>query len=179
MTGLLNRRAFLRSLERIPAFQTGIRNKKHRPDAEIPVVCCLDLNDFKPVNDTYGHAAGDKVLTECAARIRSALRPGEFAARLGGDEFAMLMFLPQTAENGERELPDRLRRLCALLEEEYSVDNGKVGVSASLGTAFLNENAVALAREGKSLGEILMEQADRAMYAEKAKRKTCPRERRI
>ena len=82
LTGLLNRRAFMRRLERL----------RHSPtDGAAHAVFFMDLDNFKRVNDTCGHPAGDAVLKQLAALLRSKLRTRDSLARLGGDEFALLM----------------------------------------------------------------------------------------
>lgn len=80
LTGLANRRAFLRHLER--HLETWIAGG---------ALLAIDLDRFKAINDTLGHGAGDQVLKQTAARLRRVLRPGDVLARLGGDEFAVLL----------------------------------------------------------------------------------------
>src|SRR5262249_19110122 len=82
LTGLANRRFFEEVLgERLEALDRD----------DMAAVVLLDLNGFKPINDTYGHAVGDEALRTFAARISALLRPGSFLARLGGDEFAIIV----------------------------------------------------------------------------------------
>ncbi len=84
LTMLPNRRYFMYSLKQ--AFKTV---QKHR--TKTFAVVNIDLDGFKAINDTYGHAAGDKVLIECAKRIKSMLRTSDIVARIGGDEFLVLL----------------------------------------------------------------------------------------
>ncbi len=115
----------------------------------------IDLDDFKLVNDTQGHAAGDKVLVEAARRLKATIRPVDTAARLGGDEFAILL-----VENPE---PRRFaERLLQHLNKPYTIDGETVLVGASVGLA-LAESDVAPAA--------LVSRADAAMYAAKDKGK--------
>ena len=98
LTGLLNHRALPRDAAR--------RARAARPRAERPLsVVVLDLDHFKSVNDVYGHAEGDKVLKEVAARLRAAVRAGDTVARLGGEEFALI--LPGVDGDGAAEAAER------------------------------------------------------------------------
>jgi diguanylate cyclase (GGDEF)-like protein len=152
LTGLPNRAAFLAAVDRLLA---GDRRA---------TVVLLDLDGFKAVNDTHGHAAGDALLTEVAARLRTALQPGEVAARLGGDEFALLL----------RSAPDatalqvRLDGLVTALSAPLELDGTTIGVGASVGTA----HAPA---QGQSVDR-LMRTADEAMYQCKRTRRGTPAE---
>jgi diguanylate cyclase (GGDEF)-like protein len=83
LTGIYNRRHFLRAVE--ASIAAGAQ--RNQPCA----VLLIDLDRFKPVNDTYGHAAGDAVLCAVARRLGQALPPGHVAGRLGGDEFAVIV----------------------------------------------------------------------------------------
>ena len=140
LTGLPNRAAFLAAVDRLLA-----------ADAPATVVL-LDLDGFKAVNDTHGHAAGDDLLSEVAARLREDLRPGEVAARLGGDEFALLLAGAPDAGALQLRLDALVGRLCVPVE----LDGTAVSVGASAGTA------VAPA-QGRSVDR-LMRAADEAMY---------------
>ena len=118
----------------------------------------IDLDDFKAVNDTHGHAAGDELLVELAIRIVSAGGPGSVAARLGGDEFALLL----TGLDGPDEATTLARSLCALIAAPAELTDGTVAVGASIG--------VALSTAGLSTDD-LTRRADNAMYAAKAQGK--------
>jgi diguanylate cyclase (GGDEF)-like protein len=93
----------------------------------------LDLDRFKPVNDTFGHHAGDLVLQEVARRLQSTLRAGELAARLGGDEFAV--FLPRGLE-----APAVAQRILGAIEEPFLVEGLEVRISSSVGIARFPED---------------------------------------
>jgi len=119
-------------------------------------VIFLDIDDFKGVNDTLGHAAGDELLVEVAARIRSCLRRPDTAARLGGDEFALLIEGVDTAVEAE----NVAKRVLEVLRRPFVVFGTSIRVRASLGIAVadrIDDNAVSLMRH-----------ADVAMYAAKA-----------
>ena len=90
----------------------------------------LDLDRFKPVNDAHGHAVGDAVLREVAARLRRHTRPGDAAARLGGDEFAVLV-----EDGAEDVLPELADRLVAALALPVATEAGPVEIGASIGLA--------------------------------------------
>jgi diguanylate cyclase (GGDEF)-like protein len=123
LTGLANR-ALLN--ERLAAALS-------RPGGEDSVaVLALDLDNFKVINDTLGHLAGDRVLEEVAERMRQVLRPGDMAARLGGDEFTILMDQVPSHE----EAVQVAEQLAASLRRPVAVEEREVYVSASIGIAF-------------------------------------------
>jgi diguanylate cyclase (GGDEF)-like protein len=126
-----------------------------RQPADIGVVV-LDLDGFKAVNDTYGHAAGDEVLQTVAARLRTIARAGDTVARLGGDEFAVLA--PGMTEAAIAALSERIHDH---LGEPYAIHGAHPDLGASVGTY--------LATTGESVEESL-ERADEAMYVAKRSR---------
>jgi diguanylate cyclase (GGDEF)-like protein len=125
LTGLPNRRAFDEELAR------GVARAAR--DAKPLAVVLLDVDRFKVVNDTHGHAAGDVVLREIAARAAAAVRGGDFVARIGGEEFALLLHgadLP-----GALELAERVR--AGVAATPIPAGSGPLAVTASLGCAVL------------------------------------------
>jgi diguanylate cyclase (GGDEF)-like protein len=154
LTGMLNRAALLAQLE--PAVMRCTTT--HRSLA----LLFLDLDGFKAVNDTHGHAMGDRVLTEVAERLRAALRTTDLLARHGGDEFvAVLSDLdPLDAQRVAARVVDDLR---AALRRPVLADGLPVALGASIGVALLG-------RDGGS-GEALLRAADQAMYGEKTRRR--------
>jgi diguanylate cyclase len=150
LTGLANRSAFADRL------QAALATDERR--AGTLAVLFIDLDDFKDVNDSLGHAAGDELLRVTAQRLDHTIRPGDLVARLGGDEFAILL-------DG---IPDaRLafavaERVVTALREPAVIGDGPVQVGASVG--------MAMRREDSTL-DALMRDADFAMYAAKAKGK--------
>ncbi|HEU5107607.1 MAG TPA: GGDEF domain-containing protein [Micromonosporaceae bacterium] len=141
LTGLANRRVLGERLDR-----------DFRP-AEDTAVFYVDLDGFKEVNDTYGHAAGDTVLVEVARRLRAAVRPDDVVARLGGDEFAVLCL--RLSADARRQLADRLVLVASV---PIVVDGRPVRVGASVGVA---------TAAGCRDGEDLISRADRAMFTAK------------
>ena len=118
-------------------------------------ICYLDLDGFKPINDTWGHQVGDKVLIEIANRLQSALRGGDTVARLGGDEFVLLL---QGIES-QQHLAEAARRLLNLIALPLTQTPGKLSISASMGiTLFPNDDADP---------DTLLRHADQAMYVAK------------
>ncbi|NIA27489.1 MAG: diguanylate cyclase, partial [Desulfobulbaceae bacterium] len=114
----------------------------------------IDLNDFKIINDTYGHEAGDELLTIASRRLRKSLRSCDIIGRPGGDEF--LALVPDvTAEVAEK----LARRLTKTLEEPYVIGKDKLDCAASIGLALYPDNANTLTG--------LMREADQAMYRAK------------
>jgi len=159
----LQRYYYLSSLERAATTDslTGLANRAtffDRLDATnggVVAVLYLDLDNFKPINDEYGHAVGDAVLSEVAVRLRNAMRPGDLVARLGGDELAVLCTSISTVHEATR-IADRL--LLTLVEPITCADE-KVTISASIG--------IALHRGPAIQGDALVESADRALYEAK------------
>lgn len=117
----------------------------------------IDLNRFKMVNDTLGHATGDDLLRAVAARFRECVRAGDTLARIGGDEFVLL--LPQVIDR--EEIESVARKLLEKLREPIDLSAEEVFVSASIGIALFPD-------DGEELGQ-LMRKADIAMYAAKAR----------
>jgi len=125
-------------------------------EAELAVVF-VDLDGFKTVNDLYGHATGDLVLREIAARIDSVTRPADLVARLGGDEFAVVLSSATGAEL-ETAVPSLAQRIIAVVDEPLQTEHGPVSLSASVGYVVVDA-AVGI--------EEALASADRAMYVAK------------
>ncbi|MFD5922707.1 GGDEF domain-containing protein [Kitasatospora sp. NPDC058201] len=125
-------------------------------------VVLLDLDEFKPVNDRYGHAAGDAVLAAVGARIARWLGPGEAAARLGGDEFVVLAVY-------DVRLPDRVSALREALTAPVAYGSLSLAVGVSVGVAAVEDPLSRThAAVGASLAQALSE-ADSAMYEAKGR----------
>jgi diguanylate cyclase (GGDEF)-like protein len=147
LTGLANRSLFLDQVnERIAHDRSGL----------VPVVLFIDLDDFKVVNDTLGHTAGDRLLVAVADRVKSCVRTGDIAARLGGDEFALLL---EDGEDLNRSVAV-CRRLLEALEAPLQVDGQEIAISASIG--------MAAGRPGSAEADEMLRNADVAMYIAKA-----------
>ena len=121
-------------------------------------VLFLDLDDFKTINDSLGHAAGDQLLLAVAERMRGALRPEDTSARLGGDEFAVL--LEETGRDGAREAAERL---LDALRSPFDVQGRQVVMRGSIGISTSHA-------EGTTPDDLLRH-ADLAMYTAKARGK--------
>lgn len=146
LTGLLNRRG----LEADAAAVLG-ETLDHRTPAALLYV---DLDDFKGINDSLGHEAGDLVLCELAARLQGCTRGPDLLARIGGDEFVLL--LPDVGPTGAREVAERVT---AAVREPMAVDDREVTCGVSIGIAVFPEDG------GDLKG--LLQAADRAMYRAK------------
>jgi diguanylate cyclase (GGDEF)-like protein len=150
LTGLANRAAFYTKLHGALAAP----NSSQRWQA----LLFLDLDDFKDVNDSLGHAAGDALLRVVAARLRGVVRPTDLVARLGGDEFALLLGdLDDPAD------PMRLaQRVVVTLDQKVDIGGHEVQIGASVGLAL---------RHDESTIDGWVHEADVAMYAAKARGK--------
>ena len=147
MTGLRDRAGFREGLERILA---------HRPRADRRLaVLFLDMDDFKAVNDEYGHAAGDRVLVTCARRIQSLLRADDLLARYGGDEFVALL----TAIRDPSDARLVSEQVHSVVQAPIPLeDGGEVYVSMSIGVAMVDPGEAA---------EDAIRRADKGMYRAK------------
>ena len=154
-TGLLNRWKFQDLAE--AALRSATEGQEHC------ALCFIDLNDFKRVNDTFGHDAGDTLLAEVARRLKQTLRGCDIVARLGGDEFVVL--LRELA--GPQQLDGILEKLRAVWQTPFDLGRAH-SAAASIGVAFWP-------RDGLTLAE-LQKCADARMYEEKLGR--APRKRR-
>lgn len=149
LTGLPNRASFVNALERIAS--------ESRADRETAVLL-LDLDRFKAVNDTLGHAAGDQLLREVARRLQSATRQQDFVARLGGDEFAII----QRLEAGGHEAAVSLAlRIIDVIGKPFELEEQIASVGTSIGIALCS------AQPEDCSG--LLKKADLALYAVKDK----------
>ena len=115
----------------------------------------IDLDDFKQVNDQYGHRAGDQFLQQTALRMKRQLRPSDMLARLGGDEFAVL--LPNV--RGPKDVEEVASRLQRCFEDPLPVDGYMLRGSVSIGSALYPDDG--------STKDNLLSAADAAMYVEK------------
>ncbi|HYA72548.1 MAG TPA: EAL domain-containing protein [Roseiarcus sp.] len=148
LTGLRNR-AYFR--DHLGASIDLCRRKKERL-----AVCCVDLDLFKEVNDTFGHPTGDRLLRMVALRLAGALSEGDLAARLGGDEFAVI--LNQVASPSQ--VGDIVSELIELLSRTYTIDGLDIAIGASIGIALFPD-------DGLSADE-LIKNADMALYQAKS-----------
>ncbi len=147
LTGLANRALFREHLDRA-------LDRSRRRRAGIAVLF-LDVDDFKVVNDSLGHAAGDRLLVEVAERLTSTIRSEDIAARQGGDEFTILV----ERVGGEGEAVELAERLAAAIRRPIVLDGRPLVVGVSIG--------IALGRGRTAVAGNLLAHADAAMYAAK------------
>ncbi|WP_285621971.1 GGDEF domain-containing protein [Kineosporia sp. NBRC 101677] len=152
LTGLPNRALFM---ERTDAAINDWRRRRSTDPPSIVGTLFLDLDGFKPVNDTYGHATGDDLLRQVARRLADATRPDDFVCRFGGDEFLVLC-------RGVRHSTDVhavAERIRSALSEPFDLDGHPVTIGVSIGIAVLTEDSPEAAT--------LIHNADMALYRAK------------
>lgn len=147
LTELPNRRSLLESLPKFldQAIQSG----------KMIAVCYLDLDRFKDVNDTLGHAVGDSLLKTAAQRLQSALRKDDFVARLGGDEFALIISNLESVDGAAIVAHKIIERMTS----PFKLEGRELTVTASMGIAFFPEHGINADR--------LLKCADIALYRAK------------
>jgi diguanylate cyclase (GGDEF)-like protein/PAS domain S-box-containing protein len=148
LTGLSNRADFRARLT--SAIDAG------RAGGQRLAICCLDLDLFKDVNDTYGHPTGDRLLRLVAQRLRDALGERDFAARIGGDEFAVVL----DAAAAPDAIDATAAQIIDTLTQPYAIDGIEATIGASVGVALFPA-------DGASADELIMN-ADLALYQAKS-----------
>ncbi|MFP5344064.1 MAG: putative bifunctional diguanylate cyclase/phosphodiesterase [Gammaproteobacteria bacterium] len=151
LTGLPNRTLFDDRLEQALM--------EARRSGDSLAVCLMDLNRFKEINDTLGHAAGDQLLQQVALRVRGALRESDTVARLGGDEFAIVL---QHVDNVQH-TTHAAQKILSQMEQPMELDGHTLDITASIGIALFPDHG--------DDTETLLRRADLAMY--EAKRAEC------
>ena len=147
LTGLANRAGFLHKL--------GEAMRASADEGRLMALMYMDIDHFKPVNDTYGHQVGDALLKAFSARLNKILRASDSIARLGGDEFTII-----TEKLGRREDAAILAdKVVAAMQAPFDLDGVIVNVSASIGMAFYCDEAIT--------PDALIKQADRLLYQAK------------
>lgn len=149
LTGMANRMLFESrldmALERIKRYESNL------------ALLFIDLDHFKEVNDTHGHAAGDALLKDVAKRLKASLRPYDTAARFGGDEFAVLLdMMPEPSHSYVV-----AEKIINLLETPFIIEDQVITIGASIGITNIDLSDIVSARE-------YISQADSAMYRAKA-----------
>jgi diguanylate cyclase (GGDEF)-like protein len=147
ITNLPNRHSFENQLDRVTL--------NYKYDLEKFALLYIDLDNFKYVNDTFGHHVGDLLLARIGERLRKSLRQADYVARLGGDEFVIIM--SDFTENAQ--ISEVAEKILAALKTPFSLEGREVFVSASIGISICPTN-------GKD-SETLKRQADSAMYLAK------------
>lgn len=152
LTGLLNRRGFKAAVsQQLSLLQRG---------STAALLLYLDMDDFKPINDTFGHATGDQALVEAAGILKATFRTSDIIGRIGGDEFAVLAVQNQAA-NGAETIKGRLRESLALWNNQKKA---AYTLSFSVGSAIYSPAS-------PSSLDALMTSADTNMYLEKQQKK--------
>jgi two-component system cell cycle response regulator len=155
LTGLYNRRYLEAHLEKLL--------EKNRQDRKSLAVLMVDIDNFKSVNDTYGHNVGDEILKVFAQRLKDGLRPTDLIARLGGEEFTVI--LPDVTKERAHMVAERLRRNIAQDPITCSAPEGALNITTSIGGALIDY-------EPHTVAEAL-ERADKMLYKAKEEGRNC------
>ena len=156
----IRRLAFYDSLTRLPnrsLFHERLAHSIHRSriDGGMTALLFLDLDRFKDINDTLGHACGDQLLVAVAERLGGGLRPSDFLARLGGDEFVFLV----TGLRDKKSAASLAHSILEMFNTPFEIDDKELFISTSIG--------IALSPEDGDDGDTLLTHADMALYAAK------------
>jgi diguanylate cyclase (GGDEF)-like protein len=151
LTQLPNRRHFIE--------QVQIESARSKRSRKRFAVLFIDVDKFKAINDTYGHATGDRALVAVSQRLKDTIRAGDFLSRLGGDEFAVLMDLSAIKNNSEQTLKAHAHlfacRIMAMFEELANLDNVSIDIDISIGVNVVDPDS--------SDPEAILRQSDLAM----------------
>lgn len=148
LAAIPNRRAFMRRL----AWAISMNERYHHPST----ILYLDLNGFKRINDTYGHAAGDQAIQHVSKLLSSLMRESDFIARIGGDEFGVIMYYADetAARRRSAKIADQIQR------SPFVFEGVQLSLTAALGSYSIQPGDTA---------ELALSQADKAMFANKRK----------
>jgi len=148
LTGLVTRHLLIDRLQ-----QAILTNKRQ---SNLSAIAYIDLDKFKPINDTYGHEAGDYVLVEIAKKLRKTLRTSDTIARIGGDEFVLLLMNIDT----HQKCKELLKKVLLILQIPIQLPNSTfVRISASIGVSQINGSTMN--------ADSILRQADQTMYQAK------------
>lgn len=151
MTGLYNRSAFGRRVDGI--LRSGV------DEGNIHAFIMIDLDDFKTINDTYGHIVGDQVLEQCATLLKSCFRASDLVSRMGGDEFAVFM----TSAGSAAQVAEKVQRFLAGLQNIKFIEGDSASPAASIGISLYPTHGAD--------SNTLYDQADIALYKIKGSQK--------
>lgn len=155
LTGIFNKKTFEKKVEEV---------LKRDHDSKRKAVILLDLDNFKGVNDTLGHAYGDKVLAGVGDILKRVFHADDYLGRLGGDEFCVYLNISDFCQgNYRKHIEEKCLELCQAFANYYTGETGAYKISASIGAAVFPDH-------GKTFGE-LYKCADKALYASKRKGK--------
>lgn len=155
LTGIFNKKTFEKKVEEI---------LKRDHDSKRRAIILLDLDNFKGVNDTLGHAYGDKVLAGVGDILKRVFHADDYLGRLGGDEFCVYLNISDFCQgNYRKHIEEKCAELCRAFANNYTGESGNYKISASIGAAVFPDH-------GKSFGE-LYKCADKALYVSKRKGK--------
>ena len=153
LTGLINLRFLMDRLD----YTMGLATRQN----QLLAVLYIDVDNFKSINDTYGHSQGNLLLKLIADRLTHTLRKSDVVARFGGDEFVCLI----TGMKHQRELDVIIQKIHRAIGTYFDLHNVRVDISVSIGVSIFPKNAI----DSKAL----LEQADAAMYQAKSSGKNC------
>ena len=155
LTGIFNKKTFEKKVDEI---------LKRDHDSKRRAIILLDLDNFKGVNDTLGHAYGDKVLAGVGDILKRVFHADDYLGRLGGDEFCVYLNISDFCQgNYRKHIEEKCAELCRAFANNYTGESGNYKISASIGAAVFPDH-------GKSFGE-LYKCADKALYVSKRKGK--------